>query len=65
MLKTLVGQGVVVVLPRELGLDETAGCEGLHGLDDFEIWHFEVVVFWGIVILLGDHHALCKYTRCK
>ena len=30
----LGGEGVVVVLPRELGLDETAGGQGLHSLDD-------------------------------
>jgi hypothetical protein len=35
--ETLVGEGVVVVLPRELGLDEALGSEGLHRLDDLEV----------------------------
>lgn len=35
--ETLVGEGVVVVLPRELGLDEALGREGLHRLDDLEV----------------------------
>lgn len=34
VVETLNGQGVVVVLPRELGLEETAGGQGLAGLDD-------------------------------
>lgn len=32
--KTGLGEGVVVVLPRELGLDVAAGSEGLASLDD-------------------------------
>lgn len=35
--QTLIGEGVVVPLPRELSLDESFGSQGLHGLDDFEV----------------------------
>lgn len=34
VLNTLLGKGVVVVLPGELSLNETSGGQGLHGLDD-------------------------------
>jgi hypothetical protein len=34
VVETLGSQGVVVVLPRELGLDETARVQGLKSLDD-------------------------------
>lgn len=33
VVETLGGEGVVVVLPREPGLDEAARVEGLEGLD--------------------------------
>jgi hypothetical protein len=33
VVETFGGQGVVVPLPRELGLDVAAGVEGLEGLD--------------------------------
>lgn len=34
VVETFGGQGVVVVLPRELGLKVSAGGQGLAGLDD-------------------------------
>lgn len=34
VVETLGGQRVVIVLPREAGLDIAAGVEGLEGLDD-------------------------------
>jgi hypothetical protein len=34
VVETFGGQGVVVPLPRELGLEEAARGEGLAGLDD-------------------------------
>lgn len=37
VVETLGGQGVVVVLPRELGLEVAAGGQGLAGLDDIEV----------------------------
>lgn len=38
VVKTLGGEGVVVVLPRELGLDEAAGVQRLQSLND--LWKF-------------------------
>lgn len=37
VVETLGGEGVVVVLPRELGLDVAARGQGLAGLDDVEV----------------------------
>lgn len=37
VVETLGGQGVVVVLPRELGLDVAARGQGLAGLDDKQV----------------------------
>ncbi len=37
VVETLGGEGVVVVLPRELGLDVAARGQGLEGLDDEEV----------------------------
>lgn len=37
VVEALGGQGVVVVLPRELGLDVAARGQGLAGLDDIEV----------------------------
>lgn len=51
--ETLVGEGVVVPLPRELGLDETLGSEGLHRLDDFEVADRGNVGVGGTVKVLG------------
>ena len=56
---------VVVVLPRELSLDESFGGEGLHGLDDLEVGHVELFVFRRVVVLFGDHHALYVRTKQK
>jgi len=36
VVETLRGEGVVVPLPRELGLEVAAGGEGLAGLDDLK-----------------------------
>ena len=52
VLKTLVGEGVVVPLPAELGVDEALGGQGLHNLDDeqvsgLELWVLNFEVLWG------------------
>ena len=52
--QTLVGERVVVPLPRELGLDESLGGEGLHELDDFEIGDIGDVGVSGSVVVLGS-----------
>lgn len=57
--ETLVGEGVVVPLPRELGLDVALRGQGLHGLDDLEVsdrgdrW-----VGWLVEVLGGDKDTL-------
>lgn len=43
VVETLRGQGVVVVLPGELGLDVAAGVQGLEGLDDIEVANTDLV----------------------
>jgi len=57
----LVGQGVVVVLPRELRLDKSLGGEGLHRLDHFEIANGGHVRVGGAVEILGsDENTLLE-----
>jgi len=51
VVETLWGEGVVVVLPRELGLDITTGGEGLESLDHVEVLGVNVWVLWEIVVL--------------
>ena len=59
--ETLVGEGVVVPLPRELGLDETLGGERLHGLDDLEVSDGGDVRVGGSVEVLGSNeHTLLE-----
>lgn len=45
-----------------MGLDEAAGSERLHGLDDFEVGHVEVVMLGCVEVFLGDEDTLCG--RC-
>jgi len=52
------GEGVVVVLPGELSLDEFFGGEGLHCLDDVKVFYFNLRMLWEIVILFGDEYSL-------
>lgn len=60
VVETLWGEGVVVVLPRELGLDVTTGGERLAGLDDVQVLGVDVVVLWKVVVLLGDEDTLTE-----
>jgi hypothetical protein len=60
VVQTLRGEGVVVVLPGELGLDITAGGERLAGLDHVEVLGVDVVVLGQVVVLLGDKDALTE-----
>jgi len=58
VVETLRSKGVVVVLPRELGLDVTARGQGLAGLDDKEVANAGLV---GRLVVLGsDHDALTE-----
>jgi len=59
VLNTLIGQGVVVVLPRELGLDELLGVQGLESLDDLEVRDIDLIVLGGVEVLLGDQDTIC------
>lgn len=56
---TFVGQGVVVVLPGELSLDETFGGQRLQGLDDIQVSSVNVLVGWLVKVLLSDNNTLC------
>jgi len=58
----LWSDSVVVVLPRELGLDETLGSQTLEGLDNFEIRNVQIIVFGNVVVLLGNQNSLCSKT---
>lgn len=58
VVQTLGGEGVVVVLPRELGLDVAARGERLAGLDHEQVLRVDVVVLRQVVVLLGDEDAL-------
>lgn len=60
VVEALGGQGVVVVLPRELGLDIAAGGERLASLDDKEVLGVDVGVLGEVEVLLRDEHALTE-----
>lgn len=53
--KTLLGESVVVPLPRELSLDVALGVEGLHGLDNLEVSDSREVRVGGAVEVLGGN----------
>jgi hypothetical protein len=60
VVKTLGGEGVVVVLPRELGLDKAAGVQGLAGLDHVEVLGVNVAMLGKVEVLLGHEHTLAE-----
>lgn len=60
VVEALGGQGVVVVLPRELGLDIAAGVEGLASLDDEQVLGVDVGVLGKVEVLLGHEDTLAK-----
>ena len=57
-LYTLVGQGVVVVLPGELSLNVTLGGQGLQSLDDVQVSGVNFFVLWLVEVRLGDDNTL-------
>lgn len=61
VVETLGGEGVVVVLPRELGLDVAARGQGLAGLDD------EEVADTGLVgrLIAAAGNELASAGRCR
>lgn len=60
VVETLGGEGVVVVLPRELSLDVAAGVERLKGLDNEEVLGVDIGVLRKVEVLLRDQHALSE-----
>ena len=60
VVKTLGGQGVVVVLPGELGLDIAAGSQGLASLDHEEVLGVDVGVLGKVEVLLSDEYTLAE-----
>jgi hypothetical protein len=61
VLDTLGREHVVVPLPREAGLDEALGSQALHGLDNLEVGHIELLMLRRVEVLLGDENALCGW----
>jgi hypothetical protein len=57
---SLVGEGIVVVLPRELSLDITTGGQGLHSLDDLKVRDINFSVLGKVVVLGGDQDTICS-----
>lgn len=65
VLNTLVGKGVVIVLPRELSLNVTLRGQRLQGLDDIQVLGVDLLVLWLVEVLLGDSNTLCKLvSKC-
>lgn len=60
VVKALGGQRVVVVLPRELGLDIAARGQGLASLDNEQVLDVDIGVLGEVVVLGGDEHALAE-----
>lgn len=60
VVETLGGQGVVVVLPRELGLDVASGVEGLESLDNEQVLGVDIGVLGKVEVLLGDEDTLSE-----
>ena len=59
VLNAFVGEGPVEVTPRVLLVDESTGLQGLHRLDDHEVWDLsQFRVLRSVEVLLGDHHAV-------
>lgn len=56
---TLVSQGVVVVLPRELSLDETLRGQGLQSLDHVQVLGVNLLMLWLVEVLLSNNNTLC------
>lgn len=59
VLDTFVSQGVVVVLPRELSLNETLGSQRLQSLDDVQVSGVNLLMLWLVEVLLSNNNTLC------
>ena len=60
VVETLRGEGVVVPLPGELGLEEAARGERLAGLHDVEVLGVNLVVLGQVEVLLRHADALTE-----
>jgi hypothetical protein len=60
VVETFRCESIVVILPRELGLDIATGGKRLAGLDNVEILGIDVVVLWEIVVFLRDEYTLAE-----
>jgi hypothetical protein len=60
VVETLGGQGVVVPLPRELGLDIAAGRQALESLDYEEVLGVDFGVLGKVVVLGGGEDSLSE-----
>jgi hypothetical protein len=58
VLNTRVGESVVVVLPRESGLNVALGGQRLKSLDDVEVSGVNFLVDSLVVVLLGNNNTL-------
>lgn len=59
VVETLWGEGIVVVLPRELSLDISTGGQRLTSLDDVKVTGVDIWVLV-LVLLLCDKYALTE-----
>jgi hypothetical protein len=60
VVETFRSESIVVILPRELGLDIATGGKRLAGLDNVEILGVDVVVLWEIVVFFRDEGTLTE-----
>jgi hypothetical protein len=60
VVEALWGQGVVVPLPAELGLEEAARGERLASLDDIEVLGVDLAVLGQVEVFLRDEYALAE-----
>lgn len=61
ILNTSVGQGIIVVLPRELSFDVTLGSQRLQSFDDIQVLGVDLIVLRLVEVLFGNNDTLWKY----
>jgi hypothetical protein len=57
---TFISERVVIVLPRELGLDVTAGVQRLTSLDNFQVGDLKGRVTGEVVVLFGNQNTFLE-----
>ena len=60
VVNALRGEDIVVVLPREVGSEETPRGQRLASLDDEQVLDVEVLVLGSVEVLLGDEDTLLE-----